>query len=235
MRAAAAKLMTLLVLSTSVAADAKTLPLADRLVALTSPEGGVLLDRADARQDFLPLAMYFVTQRNTAFCGPATIAMLLNALDVPRPPSEATAGLGLYDQENVFTVAMEAVKPREAVAETGMSLAVFAAALEAHGLAVALHRAGEMRVDAFRRIASEALRTEGQFVAVNYLRAAIDQETGGHISPLAAYDSETDRFLVLDVARYKYPPVWVAADDLFDAMNTEAGRTTRGFVVVSRR
>ena len=55
---------------------------------------------------------------------------------------------------------------------------------------------------------------------INYLRMAIGQERGGHISPLAAYDAETDRFLILDVARYKYPPVWVTASDLFDAMNT---------------
>jgi hypothetical protein len=44
-------------------------------------------------------------------------------------------------------------------------------------------------------------------VIVNYLRKAIGQEKGGHISPLAAYDAETDRFLILDVSRYKYPPV----------------------------
>ena len=46
---------------------------------------------------------------------------------------------------------------------------------------------------------------------MNYLRKAIGQERGGHISPLAAYDAKSDRFLILDVARYKYPPVWVKA------------------------
>jgi hypothetical protein len=35
-------------------------------------------------------------------------------------------------------------------------------------------------------------------VIVNYLRNAIGQEWGGHISPLAAYDADTDRFLILD-------------------------------------
>jgi hypothetical protein len=34
-------------------------------------------------------------------------------------------------------------------------------------------------------------------VIVNYLRMALGQERGGHISPLAAYDAETDRFLAL--------------------------------------
>ena len=41
----------------------------------------------------------------------------------------------------------------------------------------------------------------------NYLRKAIGQEKGGHISPLAAYDAETIAS-ILDVSRYKYPPVW---------------------------
>ena len=47
---------------------------------------------------------------------------------------------------------------------------------------------------------------------VNYLRSAIGQKTGGHISPLAAYNQETDSFLILDVSRYKYPPIWVKAE-----------------------
>ena len=72
---------------------------------------------------------------------------------------------------------------------------------------------------------------------VNYLRKAIGQERGGHISPLAAYDAETDRFLMLDVARYKYPPVWVEAEDLFAAMNTtdaDNQNRTRGYVLVRK-
>ncbi|MGB6297273.1 MAG: phytochelatin synthase family protein, partial [Rivularia sp. (in: cyanobacteria)] len=58
----------------------------------------------------------------------------------------------------------------------------------------------------------------------------------GHISPLAAYNKETDRFLILDVSRYKYPPVWVKAEDLWKAMNTKdsVSDKTRGFVLVSK-
>jgi hypothetical protein len=41
---------------------------------------------------------------------------------------------------------------------------------------------------------------------------------------------------MLDVARYKYPPAWVKAADLWQAMNTEDSdaQAKRGFVVVSR-
>ena len=69
------------------------------------------------------------------------------------------------------------------------------------------------------------------------MRTALGQEKYGHISPLAAYDAKADRFLILDVARYKYPPVWVKTSDLFDAMNTpdpSNGGKTRGYVVVAK-
>jgi hypothetical protein len=73
-------------------------------------------------------------------------------------------------------------------------------------------------------------------VLVNYLRKTLGEETGGHISPLAAYDAKADRFLILDVARYKYPPVWVKTADMFGAMNTPDAANnnkTRGFVLVT--
>jgi hypothetical protein len=53
---------------------------------------------------------------------------------------------------------------------------------------------------------------------------------------LAAYDEKADRFLILDVARYKYPPLWVTTSDLFEAMNTsdpDNDNKTRGCVLVS--
>ncbi len=59
---------------------------------------------------------------------------------------------------------------------------------------------------------------------------------GAHWSPLAAYHEGTDRFLVLDVARFRYPPYWATAADLFKAMNTtdlDSGKS-RGFVVATK-
>ena len=58
--------------------------------------------------------------------------------------------------------------------------------------------------------------------------------TGDRGSPLGAYDADSDRFLVLDVASYKWPAVWVEATTLFTAMDTvdPDGGATRGFVVI---
>ena len=44
-------------------------------------------------------------------------------------------------------------------------------------------------------------------------------------------------FLILDVARYKYPPVWVGAADFFDAMNMPDAANDhrrRGYVLVAK-
>ena len=221
----------------TVGANAATLPLPASLIALDSDQGQALLFDAEARDDYFPLTMYFVTQVNPAFCGPASIAMILNALDVPRAPSDATAGFGLYDQENVFTERTEAVKAKAAIMKGGMTIDQLGGVLAAHDLKAEVRHAGNSSIDEFRRIARATLEEDDHFVLVNYLRKAMGQETGGHISPLAAYDADTDRFLILDVSRYKYPPIWVEAAALFAAMNTpdsDNDDRTRGYVVVGR-
>ncbi|MCP4382081.1 MAG: glutathione gamma-glutamylcysteinyltransferase, partial [Hyphomicrobiales bacterium] len=203
-------------------AHAETLPLPDNLIGLNSPAGEDLLFDAEAREDYVPLSIHFANQVNPAYCGPATIAMVLNALDVPRPASNMTVGLGLFDQENIFTPAAEAVKPAAAIMNPpyGMTINELGGLLEAHGLKVEVTHASDSSLEAFRATAVAQLDEDEHFVLVNYLRKAIGQEKGGHISPLGAYDADTDRFLILDVSRYKYPPVWVEAETLFNAMNT---------------
>lgn len=216
---------------------AETLPLPSDIIAFDSPEGEALLIEAEARDDFFRLSQHFVTQVHPAYCGPASIAMVLNALEVPRPASDMTIGLGMFDQENIFTSAAQSVKPSEAVKKAGITLDELGGLLGAHDLKVTVTHAANTNADAFRTAAVAALKDNDHFILVNYLRKAIGQEAGGHISPLAAYDADTDRFLILDVSRYKYPPVWVAAKTLFAAMNTtdsdNAGQT-RGFVLVSK-
>ena len=236
--------MTTLVLAAtavdgSVAARAETLPLPPDVIAFDSPEGEALLLGAEARNDYFPLSMHFANQINPAYCGPASISMVLNALDVPRPASDMTLGLGLFDQENMFTPAVDAVKPASAILSPpfGMTLDDVGRVLTAHDLKVEVVHAGDTDLDTFRTAAVAAIDDDDHFVLVNYLRKAIGQEAGGHISPLAAYDADTDRLLILDVSQYKYPPAWVKAEALFGAMDTndsDNNDLTRGYVVVGK-
>ena len=219
------------------AAEAQTLSLPDNLIDLRSHQGEELLRESDAYAAFVPLSVNFVTQENQAFCGVASIVMVLNAMQLPAPAVPAYDPYHTFTQDNFFNEKTEAILPRETLAKQGMTLDQLGALLGTEPVKVEVHHAADSNLDDFRKTAREYLSREDQFVIVNYLRKAIGQEKGGHISPLAAYDAETDRFLILDVSRYKYPPVWVTASQLFAAMNTtdsDNENKTRGFVLVEK-
>jgi glutathione-S-conjugate glycine hydrolase len=229
-------LLAVLGLFTAVA-QAQTLPLPDNLIDLRSHQGEDLLRESDAYEAFVPLSVNFVTQENQAFCGVASIVMVLNAMQLPAPSVPAYDPYHTFTQDNFLNEKTEAILPREVLSNQGMTLDQIGALLATQPVKVEVHHAADSNLDAFRKVARDYLGAEGRFVIVNYLRKAIGQEKGGHISPLAAYDAETDRFLILDVSRYKYPPVWVMASQLFDAMNTtdsDNQNKTRGFVLVMK-
>jgi len=116
-----------------------------------------------------------------------------------------------------------------------MPLADAAEVLEAYGVSVDIHYAGASNVGTFRRLAVEHLKSSDRHVIVNYSRTALRQEGPGHISPLGAYDADSDRFLILDVSRYKAPAVWVPTAQLFAAMAEPLApddAQTRGFLLI---
>jgi hypothetical protein len=218
-------------------AFAKTLPLPENLISLTSEQGEHLLLDSEARQAYWPLSVQFVTQKNRAYCGVASIVMVLNALGVEAPSSPEFEPFNTFTQDNVFNEATEQVLPEAVLMKQGMTLDQIGRLLEVHPVKAEVRHAGDSSLEKFRQVAREYLGKKDHYVIVNYLRRAIGQERGGHISPLAAYDADTDRFLILDVSRYKYPPVWVGAAELFAAMNTiadhDSDSKTRGFVLIS--
>lgn len=218
--------------------QAQTLPLAPHLIGLDSAEGRAMLMRdTTTREAYWPLSLQFVTQKEPAYCGVATLVMVLNALGVPAPTYAAPEPFRAYTQDNLYTPATEAVLPQAVLVRNGMTLDQLGRLVEVHGLVAEVRHADESSVAQFRTQAQAALATPGQHVAVNYLRATLGQQSGGHISPLAAFDAATDRFLVMDVSRYKYPPVWVSTETLFAAMDSvdanNAGRR-RGYVLIRR-
>jgi glutathione gamma-glutamylcysteinyltransferase len=55
-------------------------------------------------------------------------------------------------------------------------------------------------------------------VIVSYSRGALGQSGGGHFSPVGAFAPASGMVLILDVARFKYPPHWVSIPALWAAM-----------------
>jgi hypothetical protein len=206
------------------------------LVYFDQPESARLFDQADVKGHFWTLARYFISQRIDTFCSVASSVMVLNALEVPAPISRMTYPYSKFNEETFFTEGVLARQRVRDIAGDGLFLAELGDMLKAFDLAIAEYHADSVSADDFRRLAIAALKSTDRYVVVNFSRDRIRQEGGGHFSPLAAYDTKSDRFLVLDTARYKYPPFWVQAQDLWEAMNTrdEAAKAIRGFLIIGR-
>lgn len=206
-------------------------PLPDGLIALDSAEGEELLHRAEAALDYDRLRLRFVGQEQGQWAAVASAVVVLNAL-----ADDAEQPLDMVQRE-FLTADTDSVRPWWRIAFSGMSIAELAAMLRSHGAEVDLVLASETNAEDFRKAAIRNLRKRGDYLLVDYERATLGQQGTGNMSPVAAYDRKTDRFLVLDVATHRYPPAWVEADRLFSAMSAidpDTG-TARGYLEVRAR
>lgn len=213
--------------------QAQPLPLSENLVALNSDRGVLMLRQSRAKADYVPLSTHFVTQINRAFCGVASVSMVLNAMALDAPDAEAW-DQDYFTQENTLNGETEAIIARSLIERQGLTLAELAAIFETYPVEAEVHYGSELSLAEFREKAIANLQNPDDFMVINYLRRAIGQERGGHISPVAAYNAATDHFLVLDVSRYKYPPVWVKASELWQSLDTldRTSGKTRGMLLV---
>ncbi len=207
-------------------------------IPLVSAEGQKLLHRRSTlTADYPPLAQWFETQANLAYCGVASGVMALNSLGVPAPPAAGYGAYRFWTQTNLFGVATAPFVHPQQVAREGMTLSQLQGLLRGllgpekqveryHGLSLSLEQ--------FRLLLRRNLANPADRLLVNYDRSQVQQQGGGHIAPLAAYDPVADRVLILDVARYRYPAVWVETHQLWAAtrgIDRSSGRS-RGLVAI---
>jgi hypothetical protein len=116
-----------------------------------------------------------------------------------------------------------------------MTLEALGGLLAAHGAEVTVHHADSFDAAAFREVVARNLARPGDYLIVNYQRQALGQAASGHISPLAAYDADSDMVLVMDTASYRYPQTWVPLEALVGAMATidTESEAMRGYVEVT--
>ena len=207
------------------------------LTPLAEPAGLELLSTSRQRADYGALAETFLTQANLAYCGVASSVMVLNSLAVPAPAASGYGPYRFWTQDNLFSSdATRAVLPPEQVARRGMTLQQLRALLVSSGARAQAIHGGSLDLAAFRRLVMANQTNPHDRLLVNYLRSSMGQEGGGHISPVAAYHAPSDQVLILDVARYRYPSVWVPLQDLWRAIRTTDSDSglSRGLVVVRR-
>lgn len=98
------------------------------------------------------------------------------------------------------------------------------------------HTFGSFTLEEFRETLRRECSQHKSFMIASYSRKALNQTGDGHFSPVGGYFEEKDLVLLLDVARFKYPPHWVKTAVLFDAMSrpdADTGRP-RGYVTLSK-
>eukprot|EP00941_MAST-03F_sp_MAST-3F-sp1_P004408 g4408.t1 len=198
----------------------------DSCVAFSSPEGrGIFATAmaAGATDAFFPLIEQFRTQDEPAFCGLSTLVMVLNAMAVD--PQRVWKGVWRWFHEEMLSCC----KPIEKVKKEGISLFEFACLARCNGVLAEVFLGKHVKLNEFRNVIQKSCENveNGGFICLNYNRKVLGQTGSGHFSPVAAYDEETDSALLLDVARFKYPPHWVSISVLHAAIAEH-----RGFVVL---
>lgn len=210
-------------------------PLPGHLVPFASAEGRRLFREALAEghlEGWFALAEQFHTQADPAFCGLGTLVVALNALGID--PGRLWRGPWRWYSEELLDCCL----PLEAVRERGVTLDQFACLARCNGARADTRRPGDTSLDAFRAdLLTAATSPDGPVLAVSYSRKALGQTGDGHFSPVAGVHAGRDLALVLDVARFKYPPHWVPVPLLWEAMTPPDPTTgrSRGWVMLRRR
>jgi hypothetical protein len=255
-------LLATAVIPQTLARDEATPVPVQTLVVFNSDEGLARLARATAKVDFPALANQFEAQSNIAFCGPTTAAIVLNAVrsgshDLPHDHSRLhpddlryiPSGLDLtvprFTQDNVIS---KGAKSRaqvlgepvtvdgKQVADPGYQLRQFDELLRAHDLVTPLVVVDDKKSEEeIRADFVENLKHAGDYVVVNYRRENVGQRGGAHISPLGAYDAETDSVLVMDVNPASAGWVWMPIATLVKGMRTFDTVENRGYILVQPR
>lgn len=215
---------------------ALALPALAQPVPLASEEGHARFNRAAAGPAALSLLANFETEIYLTFCGPASLATALNSMGLREPAAAVFHPHRRITQDSLFTPANLAVKSYSAVQIAGLTLDELRQFATNLGVMAEASHADAVSVDGLRDRLRTALADPSRRVVLNYSRIPLGQDGDGHVSPAAAYDQASDSVLVLDVARYKYPPVWVPLDMLHAAMlrvDTASNRP-RGLLVLTR-
>lgn len=176
------------------------------------------------------LSIQFLTQSEPAFCGIASLCMVLNALEID--PVRQWKGVWRWWDESM----LDCCRPLEQVKERGITLPELACVARCNGLDVQLKLAQNISCNEFENDIRYATSTPGVILVVSYSRAALGQTGNGHFSPAGGFHASSKQVLVMDVARFKYPPSWVSLDMLWEALlpkDVETGKS-RGYLILQR-
>eukprot|EP01031_Cornospumella_fuschlensis_P031363 gene31363-37903_t len=205
-------------------------------ISFASVEGKALFKEALAEGNmelYFTLAEHFTTQGHPSFCGLGSLTMALNALLLD--PKRVWQGVWRWFDESM----LDCCTPLEKVRLEGITLPKVACLARCNGAGVRLVFGDTVSVEDFRadvaRVCSLPADSPSQVMVVSYSRKTLRQSGSGHFSPIGGYHAEKDMVLIMDVARFKYPPHWVPLQTLHEALQPvdPATNKSRGYLVLS--
>ncbi|XP_072966627.1 glutathione gamma-glutamylcysteinyltransferase 1-like isoform X2 [Typha angustifolia] len=202
-------------------------------IEFASSEGKHLFSEAlqgGTMEGFFKLISYFQTQSEPAYCGLASLSVVLNALAID--PGRKWKGPWRWFDESM----LDCCEPLEKIKAEGVTLGKVACLAHCAGAKVKSFNTNQSNIDDFRNHVIKCASSEDCHLIASYHRKTFKQTGTGHFSPIGGYHAGRDMALILDVARFKYPPHWVPLTLLWEAMETidEATGCPRGFMLISR-
>ncbi|CEP09151.1 hypothetical protein [Parasitella parasitica] len=155
------------------------------------------------------------------------MAMVLNALEID-PKRTWKGNWRWFSSEQ-----MKTCSPAESIEKRGIPFDEFTCLAQTY--CRVLPRRGVSYKQFLSDLEAVTSDTTSQMV-VHYSRACLGQQDHfAHFSPIGGFNRVESQVLIMDVARGKYPSVWVNTKDLFKAMmassNEECGRS-RGYFLL---
>lgn len=209
-------------------------PLPSSCIAFSSTEGRQLFREAlelGGMEGYFALAEQFHTQAEPAFCGLGTMVVVLNALAID--PGRIWRGVWRWYGEEM----LDCCQSLSTIQETGITLEEFVCISRCNGAKVTANRYTERSLDEFRQDVKRITSTaHGIHMVAAYSRKVLEQTGDGHFSPIGGYHPQRDLVLLLDVARFKYPPHWVPLPLLWQAFEPPdpATNRSRGYVLLQK-
>jgi glutathione gamma-glutamylcysteinyltransferase len=237
-------------------------PLPPSSVALSSSKGRSMFASAlehGGLKCFFRLVEQHSTQSDPAFCGPATLLIILNTFAVD-PRQQWKGPWRWYHDETSLNCCLD----MDYVKQHGVTLKDFQCLAICQGVQTQVHyvqrldenetidTAHRASLQDFRQAVRDVCCDDGtltsdnenfdstddllsKLLVVSYSRQVLGQTGSGHFSPIAAYDAVTDSVLILDTARFKYGAHWIALPLLYEALRPVDSATgeTRGYVMMT--
>lgn len=209
-------------------------PLPEPTIAFSSTQGREVFREAlgmGGMAGYFPLAEQFHTQAEPAFCGLGTLVIILNALSID--PKRIWKGVWRWYVEEF----LECCQPLSSIKEHGITFDEFVCLARCNGAIATPYRYHQSSLAEFRATVEQVCFTpEGIHLVAAYSRSVLGQTGDGHFSPIGGYHPERDLVLLLDVARFKYPPHWVPLSLLWQALEPIDPTTNRcrGYITLQK-